>query len=524
MYQLFFSPRVAYLAGVLHLKSSASPAPNTPFVATASAQDALRDLAYRLTYRLPILLSASPSSGKTLVITHAAVQLHPDSPAQIVRVHLADTSIDARSLLGSHAASSTKPGTFEWREGAVVRAMKEGKWLVLEDIDKASGEVLATLLPLVESLALEKYIGKHAELQVHGRGLVCAKEGFALFATRSVTASIDGHLPPMTFLGAHKWYPIKIKIPTDTELRDIIRTRFPKLPPALLPPILEVWFKLQRLANSSGVARHLGTRDLMTWCMRIESLKVPAMMDLDESPNLSFVDVIPNSSIREEVFIEGHDVFFGAMSESPAAQALMTSMASTLAVALGFGDDKLKFLLTDRVPEWEVVKGSDGRIRTVHIGRIGLPAVVTKSHHQTNSRRPFALHKPSLQLLARLATCVALNEPTLLTGETGTGKTTAVSHLASLLSRPLLSLNLSQQTESSDLLGGFKPVDGRIPASELQRRFQEIFAATFSREKNLKFEEAVRGAVSAGKWKRAVALWKECVKRARDRIQGKQEG
>lgn len=515
---------MVYLAGILHLKSSTSPVPNTSLVATASSQDALRELAYRLTYRLPILLSAFLSSGKTLVITHAAAQLYPDSPTQIVRVHLADTSIDARSLLGSHVASPTKPGTFEWREGAVVRAMKEGKWLVLEDIDKASSEVLATLWPLVESLTLEKHIGGHAQLQVHGRGVVRAKEGFALFATRSIATSVDGHVPPATFLGAHKWYPINIKTPTVIELRDIIRTRFATLPPALLSPILDVWFKLQRLANSSAAARHLGTHDLMKWCTRIESLKVPSMMDLDESSNLPFVDVIPNSSIREEVFIEGHDVFFGAMSESPAAQALMTAMASTLATALGFGDDKLKFLLADRVPEWEVVKGSDGKIRTVHVGRISLQAVVTKGLLQTNLRRPFALHKPSLQLLARLATCVALNEPILLTGETGTGKTTAVSHLASLLSRPLLSLNLSQQTESSDLLGGFKPIDARIPAAELQRRFQEMFSATFSREKNLKFEEAVRSAVSAGKWKRTVALWKECVKRARDRIQGKQDG
>jgi len=402
--------------------------------------------------------------------------------------------------------------------------MKEGKWLVLEDIDKASGEVLATLWPLVESLALEKHIGGHAQLRVHGRGLVRAKEGFALFATRSVMSSIDGHVPTLTFLGAHKWYPINITAPTDIELRDIIHTRFAKLPPAVIPPILGVWSKLQRLANSSAAARHLGTRDLMKWCTRIESLKVPSMMDLDELSNTSFVGVIPNSSIREEVFIEGHDILFGAMSDRPAAQALMTSMASTLATALGFGDEKLKFLLADRVPEWEVVKGSDGKVRTVHVGRVSLPAVVTKGPPQTKSRRQFALHKPSLQLLARLATCVALNEPILLTGETGTGKTTTVSHLTSLLSRPLLSLNLSQQTESSDLLGSFKPVDARIPAAELQRRFQEMFAASFSREKNLKFEEAVRTAVSTGKWKRAVALWKECVKRARDRIQRNQEG
>ena len=35
--------------------------------------------------------------------------------------------------------------------------------------------------------------------------------GFALFPARPVTASIDGHIPPVTSLGTHKWYPVKIK-------------------------------------------------------------------------------------------------------------------------------------------------------------------------------------------------------------------------------------------------------------------------------------------------------------------------
>ncbi len=46
----------------------------------------------------------------------------------------------------------------------------------------------------------------------------------------------------------------------------------------------------------------------------------------------------------------------------------------------------------------------------------------------------------------------ALAEPVLLVGETGTGKTTVVQHLASLLGQPMTALNLSQQTESGDLL------------------------------------------------------------------------
>lgn len=42
----------------------------------------------------------------------------------------------------------------------------------------------------------------------------------------------------------------------------------------------------------------------------------------------------------------------------------------------------------------------------------------------------FAATRPSSVLLEQLAVCVAKDEPVLLVGETGTGKTSTVQHLA----------------------------------------------------------------------------------------------
>ena len=50
--------------------------------------------------------------------------------------------------------------------------------------------------------------------------------------------------------------------------------------------------------------------------------------------------------------------------------------------------------------------------------------------------------------------CVQLNEPVLLVGETGVGKTAAVGYLATITGNRLVTMNLSQQTDSTDLLGG----------------------------------------------------------------------
>lgn len=87
-----------------------------------------------------------------------------------------------------------------------------------------------------------------------------------------------------------------------------------------------------------------------------------------------------------------------------------------------------------------------------------------------------------------------------------------------------MSLNLSTQTESSDLLGGFKPLDPKIPAGELLATFADLFARTFSRKKNRRFEEVVRKAAGLGKWGRCVEMWEEAGRLARDRLKKKLEG
>lgn len=71
-------------------------------------------------------------------------------------------------------------------------------------------------------------------------------------------------------------------------------------------------------------------------------------------------------------------------------------------------------------------------------------------------------------------------------------------------------INLSQQTDSSDLLGGFKPVDVRSHiVLPLKERFEEAFAATFSVRENVKFFEACRKAWCGQQWKRLAALWRK---------------
>lgn len=56
--------------------------------------------------------------------------------------------------------------------------------------------------------------------------------------------------------------------------------------------------------------------------------------------------------------------------------------------------------------------------------------------------------------MERVACCLSLNEPVLLVGETGTGKTCTLQLLAKHTGNTLVVLNMNQQSDSTDLLGG----------------------------------------------------------------------
>ncbi|EPQ54546.1 hypothetical protein GLOTRDRAFT_15878, partial [Gloeophyllum trabeum ATCC 11539] len=417
------------------------------------------------------------------------------------------------------------PGTFEWREGVLVRAMKEGRWVVFKDVDRASTEVLGVLKPLVESLGLGKWVGGRAGMNVPNRGRVEADEGFAVFATRSVSAK--GRLPAATFFGSNKFYEVVVPAPTADELRLIVNSRFPRLAGVPARAFIRLWEDVRALGTAPST-QEVGVRELEKFCSRVENL-LPASyqpMDIDEDSDDIFVPplsaIFPNPSLREEMYLEARDVFFGIEASTPSARSHNLAMAAKIGEELGLAPERCEWVLNDRTPELELEKDNNGHVVAVRVGRTRLAAkAASRRPIEGAVARPFAMHRPAVLLLSRIATAVSLREPVLLTGETGTGKTSVVTHLAHLLHRPLISLNLSHQTESSDLLGGFKPVDARVPAYELQERFTELFGLTFSRKKNAKFEEAVRKAVGEAKWKRAVGLWKEAVRMAKERIEAK---
>ncbi|KAK1228082.1 AAA ATPase midasin [Marasmius sp. AFHP31] len=317
--------------------------------------------------------------------------------------------------------------------------------------------------------------------------------------------------------------------PSAGELRNIVDTRFPRLAGSAGGAFIRMWEAVRDVGSTSST-RNLGMKDLEKYCTRVEGMLPPSQqaMDVDmiTEEGLPLSSVFPNLYTREEMYLAARDVYFGEGALTTAARAHLQTIAHIVGEHLGLDAERRDWLLNSWKPEdteFGFEKDVNGVVTAVRMKRARVLAKPqTKLDVMSNSSsRPFAMHRPATILLSRIVTAISFGEPILLTGETGTGKTSVITHLANTLRQPLISLNLSHQTEASDLVGGFRPVDTRFPGNKLFDEWLDLFVETFSRKKNETIEKGLREAVQKGKWKQAVNWWKGSVKKAKEQIQKK---
>lgn len=401
-------------------------------------------------------------------------------------------------------------------EGALAKAVRAGRWVVFDDIDRASTEMLVTVAGLARSLRPGRP-GRRARLAVPGRDEIEAGASFAIFATRTTRQDV---VPP-SFFGHHNFTEVILDAPTNDDILAILSSSFPRIPNTVTVTLVAIWQQLRPLSNIGGPVkgRDIGLRDLEKWCARVDkSLPSAAVLSaLEHNPAGPFA----NPVLQDEVLLEAADTFMAWFDSRPSSLEKRASMIRIVAEHIGMDEERAFALLDTRRPALEVSNSA----KQLRVGRSSMPIFPASRRQRQTDSRPFALTKPSLVLLERIAASASMGEPTLLVGETGTGKTTAVQHIAAICRKPLTALNLSTQTESSDLLGGFKPIDAGVAARVLHTRWQHLFTETFSMAKtqNGAYIEAASKALSARKWGRLAELWASSARRAVDKLMKKDE-
>ncbi|GLT49686.1 hypothetical protein SLA2020_232280 [Shorea laevis] len=418
------------------------------FVMTSTVRRSFDMVLLAVKQKWPVLLYGPAGAGKSALISKIA----QDTGNQVFSIHM-DDQLDGKTLVGSYVCTE-QPGEFRWQPGSLTQAVLNGFWVVFEDIDKAPPDVLSILLPLLE--------GSSSFVTGYGEEIRVA-ESFRLFSTVSTSKwGIEGG----NICGI-LWRKVMIRAPNRQDMQKIVKSWYPCLDLLLADRLVETFERVNytylnqfRGFNtvSSGSLSSLcrfSLRDLLKWCKRIAGLAIKSQLD-----DLS-------------IYQEAVDVFASFNTSAENRLTIMKEIAEVLGVPVSLSET----LYPHNKP---IIQDSMSEIR---IGRV----TIQRTNAMFYEKRPFVKIRSSLHVLERLACSVKYKEPVLLVGETGTGKTTLVQHLAMRLGQRLTVLNLSQQSDVADLLGGFKPMDAWSICKPLYNEFKYLFSQAISMKENEEF-------------------------------------
>ncbi|CAH6790218.1 midasin [Phodopus roborovskii] len=471
------------------------------FVLVESVCKNLQTLAVAVASQRAVLLEGPIGSGKTSLVEHLAAVTGRRKPPHLLKVQLGDQT-DSKMLLGMYRCTDV-PGEFVWQPGTLTQAATKGHWILLEDIDYAPLDVVSVLIPLLEN----------GELLIPGQG-DCLKVAptFQLFATRRLLSYGGSWYRPLnshaTMLDKY-WTKIHLDNLDKNDLNEVLQSRYPSLlaeTEHLLDIYIELTGEKHGCPSDSSIdceqapqevsrenrrvvleGRELSLRDLLNWCNRVAH-------GFDST----------SSSASLHVFQEALDCFTAMLSE----QTKKLKMAEVIGSKLNISKKKAEFFCKLYKPEI-VINELD-----VQVGRVRLLRKQSEAVHIQKEKYTFAATRPSSVLLEQLAVCVSQGEPVLLVGETGTGKTSAVQHLARATGHHLRVVNMNQQSDTADLLGGFKPVDHKLIWLPLRESFEELFVQTFSKKQNFTFLGHIQTCYRQKRWHDLLRLMQHVQKSA----------
>ncbi|KAI4802110.1 hypothetical protein KUCAC02_019968, partial [Chaenocephalus aceratus] len=445
----------------------------------------LRRLALAVASQKPVLLEGPIGCGKTALVEFMAAVTGHTKATDILKVQLGDQT-DSKMLLGMYRCTDI-PGKFVWQPGTLTQAVSKGQWILLEDIDHAPLDVISVLLPLMEN----------KKLMIPGRE-DCIDD---------VLQRGSWHKPQNSHAALLDKYWTKLQMgnmPRE-ELKKVLVGRYPQLT-VVSERLLDIYCQLtgERHRDSSSLqtpedspqhsedrstleGRALSLRDLLKWCERIS-------VNFDST----------SSATAQNVFQEALDCFTAMLSRPEGRLRIAEIIGSKLNIS----KEKAQHFCQMYQPGISVSEVG------VSVGRVTLCRKQTEAVQLSVDSQTFAATRPSAVLLEQLAVCVAKGEPVLLVGETGTGKTSTVQHLTRVTGHRLRVVNMNQQSDTADLLGGYKPVDHKQILLPLREAFEDLFSQTYSRKQNLSFLGHVQTCFRGKRWQDLLKLMDHVCKSA----------
>jgi len=483
---------------------------------------------------LPIIVQGDVGCGKSFMIRELAAAMGQE--ATLLELHL-DDQTDSKTLIGAYVCSDV-PGEFVWHAGVVTQAALKGNWLVIEDIDRVPLEVIAALAPLLERRRLflpsrGEEVTVHPSFRLFGTRVTAVHANQAMNSKQKETSSASlqdltsAMITPSLRHFSHFFVFVTINVPTKREIQLILDARFPSLLPVVKQKLMDTYALFRRSDDkkvqdegSSGEMKE--TSDEVT---EMNASKAAAILtrntrqftlrDLVKAAgrcarygsSFNHTSGFLTEAQRRNLLNEVVDVFGASSRTSDAYEQLV----HRLGAAWGVPIEEVDTFVVNGEPQWET------NAERCVVGR-GL-VTCTPGAALSGEGQQFAFTRHALRVLERVAVCVAMDEPALLVGETGSGKTTSVQELANMTHRKLVVQNLSLSTDASDLLGGFRPVTVRQLFHPTYLLFVELFQDTFSSSSNTEFLQVTSQLFKRQQWKRLLKAFLKASDNACQKLQ-----
>lgn len=370
--------------------------------------------------RKAVLLEGSPGVGKTSIVEALGCAMR----CPVVRINLSDQT-DIMDLFGTFLPCPTEEASgpqFAWSDGVLLRALKEGSWVILDELNLASQTVLEGLNALLDHRSTVFIPELNQEFAAHSQ--------FRVFACQNPLVEGGGRKGlPRSFL--NRFMRVRIEAFEVEDLICIAKAVCPDIEEDLLKAMIAFVGELQqetmvrRTFGFRGGPWEFNLRDVLRWAN--------FMQLYDERRNPSyFADMLFLQRMRTD-------------EDKNQCLMLLERFCGPASIKDGCNSD---FLISDAGVYFE-------NRRLITRG----PLLPSEGSTALNSR---LMLLPSQSAVVRsLLMCAAQNQFALLVGASGAGKTFALRMAASLAGVKLVTFSMTASCDTVDLLGGFDQVEGK---------------------------------------------------------------
>ncbi len=217
-----------------------------------------------------ILLTGEAGTGKTSMIEQLAARIGQP----VLRVNLNGETRIGDFLGRLNVIAGEKGSVTEWVDGILPLAMKNGMWLILDEIDMGEPNILSLLHPILEPngrLVLKENKGE--EVRPH--------PNFRIFGTANGIGSQGGRSD--TYAGVNqmneafldRWHIITMpSLDAKTEIK-VIKRRYPTLPPKFAKRIVQFGQSIRKGLENETLSMTFSTRRALQWAQKLALYRNP---------------------------------------------------------------------------------------------------------------------------------------------------------------------------------------------------------------------------------------------------------